>query len=80
MKKIFSSILVLGLLLSGNAYAECVQGNCVNGQGTLTFSDGSKYVGEFKEGKSHGQGTRTWSNGKIEEGIWENNRLVREKK
>ena len=61
MKKIVLG-LVLALLLSGNAYAECIQGNCVNGQGTLTFSDGSKYVGEFKEGKSHGQGTRTWSN------------------
>ena len=61
MKKLIS-ILVLGLLLGGNAYAECVQGNCVNGQGTFTFPNGAKHVGEFKEGKSHGQGARTWSN------------------
>jgi len=30
MKKLFLSILVAGLLLSGNAYAEC-KDNCVNG-------------------------------------------------
>jgi uncharacterized protein len=34
--------------------------NCV---GTLTSSTGTKYVGEFKEGKQHGHGTTTWSDG-----------------
>ena len=62
MKKLIP-ILVLGLLLSGNAYAECVQGNCVNGQGTQTFPNGDKYVGEFKDNKFHGQGTQTFLNG-----------------
>ena len=28
-----------------------------------TFSDGSKYVGEVKNGKMHGQGTYTYKNG-----------------
>src|ERR1039458_7120742 len=28
-----------------------------NGQGTLTYANGNKYVREFKEGKSTGQGT-----------------------
>ena len=64
MKKLFSSIIVLGLLWSGNAIAEeCVQGNCKNGQGTYTWSDGQKYVGEWKDGKQHRQGTYTWSDG-----------------
>jgi len=31
--------------------------------GTYTFSSGSKYVGEFKDGNSNGQGTYTWANG-----------------
>jgi len=31
--------------------------------GTNTLSDGSKYVGEFKDGKWHGQGTHTFANG-----------------
>ena len=73
-------ILALGLLWVGNAIAEeCVQGNCKNGQGTYTWSDGQKYVGEFKDDKREGQGTFTFANGKIKEGIWENDKLVREK-
>ena len=28
-----------------------------HGQGTWTYPDGTKYVGEFKEDKFHGQGT-----------------------
>ena len=35
----------------------------LNGQGTQTFSDGGKYVGEFKDGKRNGQGTETFSDG-----------------
>jgi len=34
-----------------------------NGQGTSTFRDGGKYVGEFRDGLLNGQGTFTWSNG-----------------
>ena len=33
------------------------------GEETITFADGSKYVGEFKDGKEHGQGTYTWPDG-----------------
>ena len=31
--------------------------------GTYTFPDGSKYVGEWKDGKQNGQGTATFANG-----------------
>ena len=34
-----------------------------NCQATITYSNGNKYVGEFKEGLYHGQGTYTYSNG-----------------
>ena len=44
MKKLFSMILVLGLLLSGNAYAEIIKfENCFN------VKDTRKYTGFFKE-------------------------------
>ena len=33
-----------------------------NCYGTYTFADGSKYVGEFKDGNFHGQGTFTYAN------------------
>ncbi len=33
------------------------------GKGTLTLSDGRRYVGEWKNGKYHGQGTLSFLNG-----------------
>ena len=34
-----------------------------NGQGTYTYADGNKYVGEWKDDKFNGQGTYTYANG-----------------
>ena len=63
MKKVIA-ILVLGLLLSSNAYAECIKGDCTNGYGTyIILADGGKYVGEWKDSKQHGQGTMTFPDG-----------------
>jgi len=37
----------------------------------VTFSDGTKYVGEFKDGKPNGQGTRTSANSVVlQSGLW----------
>jgi len=74
MKKLLG-ILVLGLLLSSNAYAECIEGDCNNGYGTFTWTDGAKYVGEWKDDKQHGQGTLTYADGRVEKGIWKNGQL-----
>ena len=35
-----------------------------NGLVTITYPDGNKYVGEFKDGGKNGKGTFTWSDGK----------------
>ena len=73
MKKLFYTllVLVLGLLWSGNAIAEeCVQGNCKNGQGTYTWSNGDKYVGEYKDNQKHGKGTTIFANGNKYAGEW----------
>ena len=35
-----------------------------NGQGTYTWSDGEKYVGEFKYQRMNGQGTLTYPDGR----------------
>jgi len=50
-------------------FAECIEGDCINGYGTYTL-DGSKYVGEFKDGLEHGQGTLTWKSGGKYVGGW----------
>jgi len=62
LKKLTAIILtlILSLLfLPCSSYSDCVDGDCVNGQGTFTFPDGSKYVGNYKDGKFDGQGTYT---------------------
>jgi uncharacterized membrane protein YhaH (DUF805 family) len=46
------------------------QDTWTNCQGTGTFADGGKYVGEFKDGKLHGQGTGTWADGGKYVGEW----------
>ena len=48
--------------------------------GTIIFSDGSKYVGEWKNRKWHGQGTYTFADGSVKEGIWENGDFLYAKK
>ena len=39
------------------------QDSWTNCHGTLTYFDGDKYVGEWRNGKWHGQGTYTYANG-----------------
>jgi hypothetical protein len=36
---------------------KCIEGDCKNSQGTYTWSDAYKYVGEYKDGKKHGRGS-----------------------
>ena len=62
MKKL-SLYVFLGLLWCNVSFAECIKGNCTNGQGTSTWANGNKHVGEYKDGKRHGQGTYTFANG-----------------
>ncbi len=50
----------------------CISGNCNTGQGTFAFSNGTKYTGEFKDGKSHGKGIISDYKGNKTYGYWEN--------
>ena len=40
---------------------------------TITYANGDKYVGKWKDDERHGQGTYTSSSGRIQKGIWKNN-------
>jgi hypothetical protein len=52
----------------------CILGDCENGQGTFSWFDGSKYVGQWEEGNMHGQGTLTYEDtkyiGEFKEGLY----------
>jgi hypothetical protein len=42
---------------------KCIKGDCKNGYGAMTYLNGDKYVGNFKDGKQNGYGTYTFSGG-----------------
>ena len=74
MKKYLFFLIVISVyLLPSLTFGEkgkCNKGDCENGRGTMTFSRGDKYVGDFKGGKYHGQGTYYYIDGSIYTGEW----------
>lgn len=76
MKKITLFLFFL-LIWSNWSYADCISGDCVNGKGTFTSSNGTKFEGEFKNGKRDGKGTYTFPDGRKVVGIWKDDELQR---
>tara|TARA_R110000851_G_scaffold210609_1_gene363187 strand:+ start:410 stop:1615 length:1206 start_codon:yes stop_codon:yes gene_type:complete len=59
---------------STTSTGKCIEGDCWNGQGTYTFNNGDKYIGEWKDYKRHGQGTYFYkSTGDQFTGEWKDN-------
>jgi hypothetical protein len=56
---IFIVSAVLMLLPLGAIADQCIEGDCVNGKGTMVYSTGHKYTGEFKNGMRNGEGFMT---------------------
>ena len=54
---------------------ECVEGDCVNGKGTLVFSTGHKYTGGFKDGVRQGEGVLLMPGGRKIVGVWVDNSI-----
>ena len=72
MKNLLLLLLVLPLLFScGDSLDKELTSKMLEdgytGQGTYTYAEGEskgdKYVGEYKDGDTHGQGTYTWADG-----------------
>ncbi|MFL2800504.1 MAG: trypsin-like peptidase domain-containing protein [Paracoccaceae bacterium] len=59
MKCLFAYSIFFYFVAISLSWANCIEGDCINGKGTYIFSKGSKYVGEYRNGKYHGQGTDT---------------------
>lgn len=49
-------LLIFSLFCISTYYAQCISGNCKNGNGTLRTKDNIQYEGGFKNGKFHGFG------------------------
>ena len=48
----------------------CIWGNCNYGTGEYIFTNGDKYIGEWRDGSFDGKGTLTWSFGDQYSGEW----------
>jgi hypothetical protein len=67
------------LMLIGQSFflhAQCLSGDCVNGNGTYqSVKRGWKYTGQFKNGKPDGKGKMTFYNGRYYEGEFLNGKF-----
>lgn len=59
-------------ILPNTVQANCIKGNCQNGHGTYVFKSGSKYEGNFRDGKLHGKGIFYFTSGNKYMGDWVN--------
>ena len=76
MKKTLIFILVIVLFMPVAAFGdECVEGDCANGKGTMAYSTGHKYTGEFKDGVRHGEGIMLMPGGRKMVGVWVDNQI-----
>ena len=67
MKKLL--LILTFCLISNIAQANCQEGNCKDGFGTLVWGEtGTKYVGNFKNSLMHGKGKLNYSDGGYYEG------------
>ncbi len=50
------------------AFAQCVKGDCKNGEGVLVYDSGTRYEGKFLDGQPYGKGVMYYANGNKYEG------------
>lgn len=68
MKKQYSLFIILlfPLFIS----AQCISGNCIDGEGTYRFPSGAIYTGSFFNGEVHGLGICKYMDGSKYDGNW----------
>jgi len=71
MMNLRNILLVLLLVGTASAEAQCLKGDCQNGQGTYDFGYAT-YTGQFKNGKPEGEGTMDYGGGESYRGRFEN--------
>ena len=59
-------------LVAQQLAAQCLSGDCRDGQGVYLFPSGSRYVGEFTDGEVNGDGICYYKSGGKYDGQWKN--------
>ena len=49
-----------------------------SGKGTINYTKGDVFKGEFQDAEPHGIGKMTYKDGRVVEGIWKNGKIVYE--
>lgn len=62
---VVSSMLSLSIL-----NAQCIEGDCENGEGKFLYKDNSIYQGKFENKKANGFGVCVYANGNVYKGEW----------
>jgi len=76
MQKTLMFFLMIILFVPAVSFGdECVEGDCVNGKGTMVSSTGHKYTGEFKDGVRHGAGVMLLPGNLKIVGVWVENEI-----
>ena len=70
--KIKSVSLSLSLLINCSVSAQCISGNCIDGQGEKKYADSSRFVGFFEKGAKK-TGTNYYKNGDAYQGAFSKN-------
>jgi hypothetical protein len=77
MKKLCLLILMVICLAPLASFGDdCIEGDCVNGKGTMAYATGHKFTGMFKDGIRHGEGLLLMPGGRKIVGIWQNNEVT----
>ncbi|MBK8953966.1 MAG: caspase family protein [Saprospiraceae bacterium] len=64
--------ILCGFLFSLELSAQvCLRGNCIQGFGTMSYADGSRYTGEFRSGLREGKGIYYYQNQNKYLGEWQ---------
>lgn len=68
-----TSTLLFLLIFQGQLFAQCISGNCQNGQGEKAYPDGGRFKGVFQNG-SKKAGVYVYANGDIYKGVFRQNK------
>jgi hypothetical protein len=72
--KLLLPIIIFSIFsFTSTGYAQCIEGDCVNGKGKYIYKNSSSYSGDFKDSLAHGYGKCLYDNGNSYEGHWKKN-------